>query len=176
LTQCNFSEVLVLQGTGSCDGKVALGEGMSSQPGTTRRRISANLATAGIGGEVLMALADALPVAGHVKAGMARVLAITSSQRVTEYPDLPTVAEAGVPDLEVTLWSGLFAPAATPSLIISRLERQLMETIRLPEVHARLAALAVQPNGGSARDLGQRIAVEIPRWAAIAKSATISLD
>jgi tripartite-type tricarboxylate transporter receptor subunit TctC len=129
-----------------------------------------------IGGEVLMTLADALPVAGHVKAATARVLAITSSRRITEYPDLPTMAEAGVPDLEVTLWSGLFAPAATPSLIVSRLERELMETVKLPEVHERLAALAVQPNGGSARDLAQRIAAEIPRWAAIAKSANISLD
>jgi tripartite-type tricarboxylate transporter receptor subunit TctC len=73
-----------------------------------------------LGGEVLMALADALPVAAHVKAGTARVLAITSTQRAAEYPEVPTMAEAGVPDLEVTLWSGLFAPAATPSSISSK--------------------------------------------------------
>jgi len=139
-------------------------------------KCSGKMLAAVIGSEVLMALANPLPVAGHVEAATAGVLAITSSQRATEYPDMPTMAEAGVPDLEVALWSGLFAPATPPSLIVSRLERELMETVRLPEVYERLAALAVQPNGGSARDLAQRIAAEIPRWAAIAKSANISLD
>lgn len=137
---------------------------------------SGEMLTAVLGGEVLMALADALPVAGHVKAGTARVLAITSAQRAAEYPDVPTMAEAGVPNLEVTLWSGLFAPAATPSAILSQLERELMAVVRLPDVHERLRAMAVEPNGGSARDLAQRIAAEIPRWAAIAKSANVKLD
>jgi tripartite-type tricarboxylate transporter receptor subunit TctC len=129
-----------------------------------------------LGGEVLMALADALPVAGHGKARTARVLAITSAQRAAEYPDVPTVAEAGVPDLEVTLWSGLFAPAATPPAILNRLERELMEVVRLPDVHERLQALAVEPSGGSARELAHRIAAEIPRWTAIAKSANVRFD
>jgi tripartite-type tricarboxylate transporter receptor subunit TctC len=137
---------------------------------------SGEMLAAVLGGEVLMALVDALPVAGHVKAGTTRVLATTSAQRVAEYPDVPTMAEAGVPDLEVMLWSGLFAPAATSSIILNQLERELMEVVRLPEVHERLRAMAVEPNGGSARDLAQRIAVEIPRWAAIAKSANVRLD
>jgi tripartite-type tricarboxylate transporter receptor subunit TctC len=113
-----------------------------------------------LGGEVLVALADGLPVAGHVKAGTARVLTITSARRAAEYPDIPTMAEAGVPDLEVTLWSGLFAPAATPGAIVSKLEQ----------------AMAVQPSGESAQDLAQRIAAEIPRWTAIVKSANVKLD
>ena len=71
--------------------------------------------TAVLTGEVLVALADAPPSAGHVKAGTLKVLATTSRQRMPEYPDVPTMAEAGVPDLEVTLWSGLFAPVATPA-------------------------------------------------------------
>jgi tripartite-type tricarboxylate transporter receptor subunit TctC len=125
---------------------------------------------------VLVALADALPVAGHVKAGTARVLAITSAQRAAEYPNVPTMAEAGVPDLEVTLWSGLFAPAATPPAILNQLERELMEVVSLPDVHERLRAMAVEPNGGSGRDLAQRIAAEIPRWTAIAKSANVKLE
>jgi len=137
---------------------------------------SGEMLAAVLGGEVLMALADALPVAGHVKAGTARVLAITSAQRAAEYPDVPTMAEAGVPDLEVTLWSGLFAPAATPPAILNQLEKELMEVVRLPDVHERLRAMAVEPKGGSARDLAQRIAAEIPRWTAIAKSANVKLD
>src|SRR5215468_8221077 len=103
---------------------------------------SGEMLAAVLGGEVLLALADALPVAGHVKAGTVRVLAITSAHRAPEYPDVPTMAEAGVPDLEVTLWSGLFAPAATSPAILHHLEGKLMEIIKLPEVHERLRAMA----------------------------------
>ena len=70
--------------------------------------------------------------------------------------------------------SGLFAPAATPGAI--ELEREPMEIVKLPEMHARSQATAVQPNGESARDLAQRIAAEIPRWTAIAKFANTKLD
>src|SRR5262249_60096290 len=67
-----------------------------------------------VGGEVLMALADAPPVFGHLRAGKVRVLAVTAARRMAEYPEVPTMAEAGIQDLEVRLWSGLFAPSATP--------------------------------------------------------------
>ena len=93
-----------------------------------------------------------------------------------EYPDVPTMAEAGVPDLEVALWSGLFAPAATPPAIVKKLEKELMEIVKLPDVHERLKAMAVDPVGGSAQDLANRIAAEIPRWTAIAKAANVKLD
>jgi tripartite-type tricarboxylate transporter receptor subunit TctC len=106
----------------------------------------------------------------------ARVFAISSAQRAAEYPDVPTMAEAGVPDLEVTLWSGLFAPVATPSAIVNRLERELMEIVRQPGVRERLQAMAVQPNGEPARDLAQRVAAEMPRWTAVAQSANVKLD
>jgi tripartite-type tricarboxylate transporter receptor subunit TctC len=124
----------------------------------------------------LVALADAPPVAGHVKAGTVKVLAITSARRAAEYPDVPTMAEAGVPDLEVALWSGLFAPAATPPPIVKKLENELMAIVKLPDVHGRLKMMAVEPSGGSAQDLANRIAAEIPRWTAIAKSANVKLD
>jgi tripartite-type tricarboxylate transporter receptor subunit TctC len=137
---------------------------------------SGEMLTAVLGGEVLVAFADALPVAGHVKAGTVRVLAITSARRAAEYPNVPTMAEAGVLDLEVTLWSGLFAPAATPHPIVKKLEKELVEIVRLPDVHDRLKAMAVEPSGGPAQDLTNRIAEEIPRWTAIAKSANVKLD
>jgi tripartite-type tricarboxylate transporter receptor subunit TctC len=137
---------------------------------------SGEMLTAVLGGEVLVAFADALPVAGHIKGGTVRVLATTSAQRAAEYPGVPTMAEAGVPDLEVVLWSGLFAPAATPTPIVKKLERELMEIVKLPDVYGRLKSMAVEPSGGSAQDLADRIAAEIPRWKAIAKSANIKLD
>ena len=102
--------------------------------------------TAVVSGEVLVALADAPPVSGHLKAGKIRALAVTSAkQRLSEYPDVPTMAEAGVPDLDVRLWSGLFAPAATPRRIVKKLEKELIEIVKLPDVHERLKELPVDP-------------------------------
>ncbi len=137
---------------------------------------SGEMLTAVVGGEVLVALADAPPVAGHLKGGRIRALAVTSAQRMAEYPDVPTMAEAGVPDLEVRLWSGLFAPAATPKGIVSKLEKELMEIIKLPDIQARLKGLGVDPGGGPGQELAARIAAEIPRWTTIAKAANIKLD
>src|SRR4029079_6427205 len=95
---------------------------------------SVQMLTAWLTGEVLVALADAAPVAGHVRAGTLKVLATTSQQRMPEYPEVPTMAEAGVSDLEVTLWSGLFAPVATPPGIAKRLEKEVTEIVQLPDV------------------------------------------
>jgi tripartite-type tricarboxylate transporter receptor subunit TctC len=132
--------------------------------------------TAVISGEVLMALADAPPVSGHLKAGKVRALAVTSAQRMAEYPDVPTMAEAGVPDLDVRLWSGLFAPAATPAGIVKKLEQELIAIVKLPEVTERLMGLGVDPAGDTAEAFARMIAAELPRWAAIAKAANIKLD
>jgi tripartite-type tricarboxylate transporter receptor subunit TctC len=137
---------------------------------------SGEMLTAVVGGEVLVALADAPPVSGHLKGGKIRALAVTSTQRMAEYPDVPTMAEAGVADLEVRLWSGLFAPAATPAGIVKKLEKELMEIVRLPDVNERLKGLGVDPSGGPGQELAARIAAEIPRWTAIAKAANIKLD
>jgi tripartite-type tricarboxylate transporter receptor subunit TctC len=78
--------------------------------------------------------------------------------------------------LEVALWSGLVAPAATPPAIVKKLEEEVMEVLKLPDVRERLMAMSVQPIGGSAQDLANRIAMEIPRWTAIANSANVKLD
>jgi tripartite-type tricarboxylate transporter receptor subunit TctC len=137
---------------------------------------SGEMITAALAGEVLVALADAAPVAGHVKAGTLKVLATTSRQRMPEYPDIPTMAEAGVSDLEVTLWSGLFAPVATPPAIATKLEKEMMEIVKLPDVRERLQAMAVVPVGTPSQDFANRIAAEIPRWTAIARSANVKLD
>ena len=132
--------------------------------------------TAVISGEVLMALADAPPVAGHIKAGTVRALAVTSAQRLPDYPEVPTMAEAGVPDLEIRLWSGVFAPVATPAGIVRKLETEIVAIVKLPDVQERLRALSVDPVGNTSEAFARDIAAELPRWAAIAKSANIKLD
>jgi tripartite-type tricarboxylate transporter receptor subunit TctC len=137
---------------------------------------SGEMLTAVVGGEVLVALADAPPVSGHLKAGRIRALAVTSIKRLAEYPDVPTMAEAGVPDLDVRLWSGLFAPAATPAGIVRKLEKELIDIIKLPDVRERLLGLSVDPAGDTAQAFAQVIAQDLVRWAAIAKASNIKLD
>src|SRR5262249_6947478 len=75
-------------------------------------------------GTVLIAFIDATPVSSQIKAGQVRALAVTAESRMAEFPDIPTMAEAGVPDMEVRLWSGLFAPARTPPQIVRRLQEE----------------------------------------------------
>ena len=84
--------------------------------------------------------------------------------------------QAGVPELDVRLWSGLFAPAATPDAIVERLAREVTAILELAEVVERLAGLGVDPGGGSRSQFAAQIAAEIPRWTSVAKAANIKLD
>jgi tripartite-type tricarboxylate transporter receptor subunit TctC len=132
--------------------------------------------TAVVSGEVLMAIADVPPIMGHLKAGRVRALAVTDNKRLADLPDVPTMAEAGVPDIQVRLWSGVFAPAATPAAVITKVEQAMMQTIRTPEVNTKLKDLQVDPSGNSAEEFKRIVAAELPRWAGIAKAANIKLD
>jgi tripartite-type tricarboxylate transporter receptor subunit TctC len=136
---------------------------------------SGEMLAAVVSGEVLVAIADSPPVSGHLKGGRIRALAVTASQRLAEYPDVPTMAEAGL-DLDLRLWSGVFAPVSTPGTIVKKLEKELMEIIRLTDVQERLKGLAVDPAGSTSEEFARMIAAELPRWAAIAKASNIKLD
>jgi tripartite-type tricarboxylate transporter receptor subunit TctC len=129
-----------------------------------------------VSGEVLMAIADAAPVMEQLRAGRVRALGVLSAQRFADLPDVPTMAEAGLPDMEVRLWSGVFAPAATPPAIVRKLEKELIEIIKLPEVNDRLKQLQVDPSGNTSEEFKRLIAAELTRWAAVAKAANIKLD
>src|SRR6185436_19251972 len=102
--------------------------------------------------------------------------AVTSAERIAEFPDVPTLREAGVPGLDVRLWSGLFAPAATPAGIVKKLEKELMEIVRLPDVNDRLKGLAVDPACSTSEEFARLIAAELLHWQAVAKAANIRLD
>jgi tripartite-type tricarboxylate transporter receptor subunit TctC len=127
-------------------------------------------------GQVTMTIADPPPVTGPLSGGRVRGLAITSATRHPAWPDLPTMAEAGIPDIEVVLWSGLLAPAGTHAAVVRRLQDEVARVVRLPEIRERLAGLAIDPAGNSAEEFARIIAADIAKWTAVAKAANIKAD
>jgi tripartite-type tricarboxylate transporter receptor subunit TctC len=129
-----------------------------------------------ISGQVMMTIVDPPPAAGPLKAGTLRGLAVTSGARHPSWPELPTLIEAGVPDMEVPVWTAFFAPAKTPPAIVGRLQKEVARVVQTAEVKERFAQMGLDPVGGSSEDLARRVASDIAKWTAVAKAANIKND
>ncbi len=112
----------------------------------------------------------------QVKAGKLRALAVASDRRLEPLPELPTFAEQGVAGMEISLWYGVYAPAATPRAIVSRLNSELARVLALPDTRKRFADLSVEPGGGSAEQFGSFSQAEIKRWAQVIQQSAIKLE
>ncbi len=108
-----------------------------------------------------------------VKSGKLRALAITSAQRSPLAPDLPTMAEAGVPDYEMVGWNGVFVAKGTPAEIVARLNSDLAKVLRLPDVKEQMATLGAEPGGDSTPAFGAFVKAESARWGRIIKERGI---
>src|SRR5262249_49416423 len=117
----------------------------------------------------VLTIADPPPITPLVKSGQLRALAVTSSTRLPELPDVPTMAEAGVQGVEVSLWTGVFAPAATPAAITQKLETELRRIMQLPDVQEKFRAMATPIVGGSSEEFARKIASEIKMWGEVAR-------
>jgi tripartite-type tricarboxylate transporter receptor subunit TctC len=126
--------------------------------------------------QVMLTIVDPPPATGPLKAGTIRGLAVTSGKRHPSWPDLPTMAEAGVPDMEVPVWTAFFAPAKTPAAIVARLQKEVARVVQTAEVKERFAGMGLEPVGGSSEDLGKRVASDIEKWTAVAKAANLKND
>jgi len=129
-----------------------------------------------IAGQVTMTIGDPPPIVGLMKAGRVRALAVTSAARHPVWPELPTLAEAGVPGIEVILWTGFHAPARAPTAAIRKFRDEVVRVIRLPEIRERLAAMAIDPSGNTPEEYRRVIAADIEKWTAVAKAANIKAD
>jgi tripartite-type tricarboxylate transporter receptor subunit TctC len=129
-----------------------------------------------VGGQVMMTIVDPPPATPALKAGTLRALAVTSGTRHPSWPQVPTLIEAGVPDMEVPVWTAFFAPAKTPPAVIARLQKEVARVVQTAQVRERFAAMGLDPIGGSAEDLGRRVARDIEKWTAVAKAANIKND
>jgi tripartite-type tricarboxylate transporter receptor subunit TctC len=118
--------------------------------------------------EVVMPVSTALT---HIRAGRVRPLAVLTEQRIPSLPEVPTGIEAGVAGFTMPLWYGMFAPAATPAPIVSRLGREIVKALESPDLRERLTALGVDPWPGTAEQLGQLLREDIGRYGEIARSA-----
>ena len=126
-----------------------------------------------VGGQTLLTIADGPPAVPLIKGGQVRALAVTGSVRSAELPDVPTMAEAGLPDVNTGLWSGLFVQAATPTPIVKKLEETVRRAIADPEVNAKLKAMAVNPGGGSSDEFRGMIDADIKTTADVVKAAKL---
>ena len=129
-----------------------------------------------IGGQVLVTIVDPPPAAGPIKAGTLRALAVTSGRRHPSWPDVPTMAEAGVPDMEVPVWTAFFAPAKTPPAIVARLQKEVARVVHTPEVKERFAQMGLDPVGSSPEELAKIVARDLEKYTAVAKAANIKND
>jgi tripartite-type tricarboxylate transporter receptor subunit TctC len=112
-------------------------------------------------------------IAPHVKSGKVRALGVTSSKRSAVFPELPTIAEAGVKDYDLVVWSGVIVPAATPIAIVEQLNTAVNRALQTREVREKLAQLGLEIVGGRAQDFAQLISRESRKWAEVAKRADI---
>jgi tripartite-type tricarboxylate transporter receptor subunit TctC len=112
----------------------------------------------------------------HVKSGRLRALAVTSAKRSSFTPDIPSMAEAGLPGYETTAWYGIIAPAKTPQAIISRLNAEVGRTLENPEVKAGLAKLSFEILTATPDRFGAFIREELTKWARVVKEAGMRID
>jgi len=129
-----------------------------------------------VSGQVQVMCTSPLPSLPHVRAGRLKGLAMTGRARSSAAPEIPTVAESGVPGYESTLWYALLAPAATPQPVMRRLHAETVKAIRLPEVVGQLSALGAQPIGNSPQEVTKFLQGEITRWTRLIEQAGIRSD
>jgi len=127
-------------------------------------------------GQVHMLFGNVLSTVAHVKSGKLRALAVTTARRSAALPDLPTIAESGVPGYENSTWHGWLAPAGTPPAILQRLNAELVKSANAPDVAARLAPDGGEAVGSTPEAFAQHIASEIARWRKVVKEAGVRIE
>jgi tripartite-type tricarboxylate transporter receptor subunit TctC len=124
-----------------------------------------------LSGQVPVAVLGTTPLVPHAKAGRVRLIAVTSKSRSKALPDVPALAEAGFPDMDMSQWFGAVAPASAPDDVVVRLSRAMNKALADEKIAQRLFDVGLEVVGGSPEDMGRRMAVETRIWAKAAKEA-----
>ena len=126
-----------------------------------------------IGGRIEVSFSPAVATLPHVQTGKLRALAIGDIKRSSALPDIPTVAEAGIPGYQATIWTGMLLPAKTPAAIVERLNKELVAIVREPSIKEWLSQHASDAVGSTPQAFGKFIETEIVKWTKIAKQAGV---
>lgn len=129
-----------------------------------------------LSGEISLIFAEPASVVPHLKAGKLRALAVTSARPSRLMPELPTVADSGLPGFDVTSWNGMLAPAGTPPPIVARLNAEFNRLLSDPAIQEQMLGLGFEAVGGTPQQFGDQISAETVRWAKVVKQIGMKLE
>jgi tripartite-type tricarboxylate transporter receptor subunit TctC len=132
--------------------------------------------TSTVAGHTPIAFTALPPAISQIKEGKLRALAILADKRVDGLPDVPTMAEAGVPDQEADTLTGILVPAGTPKEVVDTLYREIKKLVTLPDVNEKLKTLGFVPIANTPEEFAARINVEIPKWAKVVQGASLKIE
>ena len=124
-------------------------------------------------GQVQATFTSILSAGGHIKSGRLRALAVTTTKRSQVFPELPTIAEAGVPGYDYTSWFGVLAPAGVPAGVMTTLQEDIVRALNAPDLKEQVTAQGADIVGSSQEEFAQRIRTEIPKWKKLVSDAKI---
>jgi tripartite-type tricarboxylate transporter receptor subunit TctC len=127
-------------------------------------------------GEAALLFENLISVGAHINSGKLRVLAVGASKRSSALPEVPTVAEAGVPGYDMVLWFGVLAPAGTPAAAVKTIHREIANILKVPDVRSRLAAQGADPVASAPGEFDAFIKAEIAKWAQVVKASGLKVD
>ena len=129
-----------------------------------------------LGGQVMLMFDNVPNVLPQVKAGRLRALGTSGAQRSALAPDVPTVAEAGVPGYELMVWFGLVAPAGTPREVVQKLNAEVAKILAMPDVRERFMAQGVEPLGSTPEQFGEHIRAQMAKWSKVVRDAGVKAE
>jgi tripartite-type tricarboxylate transporter receptor subunit TctC len=129
-----------------------------------------------VAGEIQFLTDTINSVMPFIKEKRLKLLAVTSAKRMSLFPDVPTLAESGMPNFEVGAWQGVMVPAGTPKPVIDRLNAEINKALKTPELKAKLAAQGAEPLGSTPAEYAAYLKKEIVRWAAVVKASGVTIE
>ena len=129
-----------------------------------------------IGGQVDYMFDSITSAAPHIQSGKLRAIGVTTRKRSSALPNVPTIAEAGLPGYELSPWFAVYMPAGTPQPIVDKMNAALLEAMKLPEVQARFAAIGAEPIGSTPQQLATHLTAEMAKWGKIIQERGIRAD
>jgi tripartite-type tricarboxylate transporter receptor subunit TctC len=128
------------------------------------------------GGQIPLIYTVIPTIAGFLKDGKLKAIAVSSAKRSPVLPDVPTMAESGLPGFEVSSWYGLLAPAKTPKHIVDRLQREVAAVLAMPEIRERYLKGGFEPSGNKPEEFAQQIKTDLARWGKVVKDQNLRID